>query len=73
MDLQRGVMKTHDEDTKRFFKDSSVICLLSPRYPSNKLGIVKQKASDFGLSAATSALCIVLVPLLQDAANARRN
>nr|CAB3445344.1 unnamed protein product [Digitaria exilis]CAB3445348.1 unnamed protein product [Digitaria exilis]CAB3448606.1 unnamed protein product [Digitaria exilis] len=36
----RGVMRTHDEDTKRFFRDSSVICMLSPRYPSNKLGIV---------------------------------
>ncbi|XP_062217991.1 phospholipase D delta-like isoform X3 [Phragmites australis] len=39
----RGVMQTHDEDTKRFFKHSSVICALSPRYPSSKLSIAKQK------------------------------
>ncbi|CAO2033918.1 unnamed protein product [Urochloa humidicola] len=39
----RGVMGTHDEQTKKFFKHSSVICLLSPRYPNNKLSMVKQK------------------------------
>ncbi|PVH65523.1 hypothetical protein PAHAL_1G015100 [Panicum hallii] len=39
----RGVMHTHDEETKKFFRHSSVICLLSPRYPSSKLGMVKQK------------------------------
>ncbi|CAL5024394.1 unnamed protein product [Urochloa decumbens] len=39
----RGVMGTHDEQTKKFFKHSSVICLLSPRYPSNKLSMFKQK------------------------------
>ncbi|KAI0499932.1 hypothetical protein KFK09_018140 [Dendrobium nobile] len=38
-----GVMQTHDEDTRRFFKHSSVICVLSPRYPSNKLSIFKQQ------------------------------
>jgi len=38
-------MKTRDEETKKFFKHSSVICVLSPRYPSSKLGLVKQKAS----------------------------
>ncbi|RLN09571.1 hypothetical protein C2845_PM11G12650 [Panicum miliaceum] len=27
----RGVMQTHDEETKKFFRHSSVICLLSPR------------------------------------------
>ncbi|CAN6236921.1 unnamed protein product [Urochloa humidicola] len=39
----RGVMGTQDEQTKKFFKHSSVICLLSPRYPSNKLSMFKQK------------------------------
>ncbi|KAL6848534.1 hypothetical protein ACP4OV_021828 [Aristida adscensionis] len=39
----RGVMNTHDEETKKFFRHSSVICMLSPRYPSNKLSMVKQK------------------------------
>lgn len=38
-----GVMQTHDEDTKRYFKHSSVICVLSPRYPSNMLSIFKQQ------------------------------
>uniref|UniRef100_J3L920 phospholipase D n=1 Tax=Oryza brachyantha TaxID=4533 RepID=J3L920_ORYBR len=28
-----GVMQTRDEETKKFFKHSSVICALSPRYP----------------------------------------
>uniref|UniRef100_A0A0A8YKS5 Uncharacterized protein n=1 Tax=Arundo donax TaxID=35708 RepID=A0A0A8YKS5_ARUDO len=40
-----GVMQTHDEETKRFFKHSSVICVLSPRYPSSKMSMVKQQAS----------------------------
>ncbi|KAF5771476.1 putative phospholipase D [Helianthus annuus] len=38
-----GVMQTHDEETKKFFKHSSVHCVLSPRYASNKLSIFKQK------------------------------
>ncbi|KAL7255616.1 hypothetical protein ACSBR1_009701 [Camellia fascicularis] len=38
-----GVMKTHDEDTKKFFKRSSVICVLSPRYASSKLSYIRQK------------------------------
>ncbi|WOL10541.1 hypothetical protein Cni_G19299 [Canna indica] len=27
-----GVMQTHDEETRKFFRYSSVICALSPRY-----------------------------------------
>ncbi|ONK64306.1 uncharacterized protein A4U43_C07F24320 [Asparagus officinalis] len=38
-----GVMATHDEETRKFFKHSSVICVLSPRYASNKLSIFKQR------------------------------
>lgn len=38
-----GVMRTHDEETRKFFKHSSVICVLSPRYASNKLGIIKRQ------------------------------
>lgn len=30
-----GVMQTHDEETRKFFKHSSVNCVLSPRYPSS--------------------------------------
>lgn len=44
-------MQTRDEETKKFFKHSSVICVLSPRYPSSKLGLVKQKASEIVLRA----------------------
>lgn len=38
-----GVMKTHDEETKKFFRHSSVICVLSPRYASSKLSFMKQQ------------------------------
>ncbi|XXG86315.1 hypothetical protein AAC387_Pa11g1234 [Persea americana] len=38
-----GVMATHDEETRKFFKHSSVICILSPRYGSSKLSIFKQQ------------------------------
>ncbi|KAH7513591.1 hypothetical protein JRO89_XSUnG0175200 [Xanthoceras sorbifolium] len=39
-----GVMQTHDEETRKFFKHSSVNCVLAPRYASSKLGIFKQQA-----------------------------
>ncbi|KAH1232068.1 Phospholipase D delta [Glycine max] len=39
-----GVMQTHDEETRKFFKHSSVRCLRSPRYASSKLSIFKQQA-----------------------------
>ncbi|KFK29154.1 hypothetical protein AALP_AA7G096000 [Arabis alpina] len=38
-----GVMQTHDEETRKFFKRSSVSCVLSPRYGSSKLSIFKQQ------------------------------
>ncbi|KAI4327791.1 hypothetical protein L6164_020213 [Bauhinia variegata] len=38
-----GMMQTHDEETKKFFKHSSVTCVLSPRYASSKLSYIKQK------------------------------
>ncbi|XP_027901738.1 phospholipase D delta-like [Vigna unguiculata] len=38
-----GVMQTHDEETRKFFKHSSVRCLLSPRYASSKLSIFRQQ------------------------------
>ncbi|XWS45611.1 hypothetical protein CRYUN_Cryun15aG0151100 [Craigia yunnanensis] len=37
-----GVMQTHDEETFKFFKHSSVTCVLAPRYASSKLGYFKQ-------------------------------
>ena len=42
-------MGTHDEETRKFFKHSSVICVLSPRYASSKLGLFKQQASPSSL------------------------
>lgn len=41
--MQDGVMQTHDEETKKYFKHSSVHCVLAPRYASNKLSIFKQQ------------------------------
>ncbi|XP_031400388.1 phospholipase D delta isoform X1 [Punica granatum] len=38
-----GVMQTHDEETRKFFKHSSVNCVLAPRYASSKIGILKQQ------------------------------
>ncbi|XP_057530323.1 phospholipase D delta isoform X1 [Amaranthus tricolor] len=38
-----GVMQTHDEETRKFFKHSSVTCVLSPRYGSSKLSYFKQQ------------------------------
>ncbi|KAI4331373.1 hypothetical protein MLD38_029564 [Melastoma candidum] len=38
-----GVMQTHDEETRKFFKHSSVNCVLAPRYASSKLGYLKQQ------------------------------
>ncbi|TKY75286.1 Phospholipase D delta [Spatholobus suberectus] len=38
-----GVMQTHDEETRKFFKHSSVRCLLSPRYASSKLSFIRQQ------------------------------
>jgi phospholipase D1/2 len=43
--IQAGVMATHDEETRRFFKHSSVTCVLAPRYASSKLSFLKQQAS----------------------------
>lgn len=45
--MQAGVMGTHDEETRKFFKHSSVICVLSPRYASSKVSIFKQQVSHF--------------------------
>uniref|UniRef100_A0A803MBD7 phospholipase D n=1 Tax=Chenopodium quinoa TaxID=63459 RepID=A0A803MBD7_CHEQI len=41
--VREGVMQTHDEETRKFFKHSSVNCVLSPRYGSSKLGYFKQQ------------------------------
>ncbi|KAG6556491.1 hypothetical protein Mapa_001817 [Marchantia paleacea] len=38
-----GVMGTHDEDTKKFFRHSAVRCVLAPRYGDNKLSWFRQQ------------------------------
>lgn len=38
-----GIMQTHDEETRKFFKHSSVHCVLAPRYASHKLSWFKQR------------------------------
>jgi len=40
-------MLTHDEEVKKFFKHSSVTCVLAPRYGSSKLGYFKQQVNMF--------------------------
>ncbi|XVF59851.1 hypothetical protein PTKIN_Ptkin07bG0308700 [Pterospermum kingtungense] len=41
--FELGLMKTHDEETSKFFKHSSVTCVRASRYASSKLGYFKQK------------------------------
>ena len=44
-DVQEGVMGVHDEETKRFFKNSAVRCKLAPRYADAKLSWFRQQVS----------------------------
>lgn len=41
--MQEGVMGVHDETTKNFFRNSSVRCVLAPRYGSHKLSWFRQQ------------------------------
>ncbi|CAN4125138.1 unnamed protein product [Withania somnifera] len=38
-----GVMQTHDEETRKFFKHSSVHCVLCPRSACSKLSVLKRQ------------------------------
>lgn len=38
-----GLMNTHDEETKRFFKDTGVRCILAPRYGASKTTWFRQR------------------------------
>ena len=40
--FQSGLMGTHDEETREFFRHSHVHCLLAPRHIDNKLSLFKQ-------------------------------
>jgi phospholipase D1/2 len=42
--VQAGMMGTHGEETRKFFKHSSVTCVLAPRHASSKLSFSKQQA-----------------------------
>ncbi|KAJ8768258.1 hypothetical protein K2173_021198 [Erythroxylum novogranatense] len=53
-----GVMQTHDEETKKYFKHSSVHCVLAPRYASNKLSIFKQQV--VGTLFSHHQKCVIL-------------
>ncbi|XP_057493395.1 phospholipase D delta-like [Actinidia eriantha] len=53
-----GFMQTHDEETRKFFRHSSVHCVLCPRYASNKLSIFKQQV--VGTLFSHHQKCVVL-------------
>ncbi|KAL7202210.1 hypothetical protein ACSBR1_033810 [Camellia fascicularis] len=48
-------MQTRDEETRKFFKHSSVSCVLAPQYASSKLSIFKQQV------VTTQTLCSFVV------------
>lgn len=54
--VQAGVMATHDEEAKKFFKHSSVNCVLAPRYASSKLSYFKQQV--YFISQFGNVLCL---------------
>lgn len=41
--MQDGIMQTHDEETRRFFKHSSVQVLLCPRIAGKRHSWIKQR------------------------------
>ncbi|KHN41861.1 Phospholipase D delta [Glycine soja] len=55
-----GVMGTHDEETRKFFKHSSVMCVLSPRYASSKMSFLKQQASVVGTVFTHHQKCVIV-------------
>ncbi|CAI0375338.1 unnamed protein product [Linum tenue] len=55
-----GVMQTHDEETKKFFKHSTVHCVLAPRYPSNKLRYVFGVVQVVGTLFTHHQKCVIL-------------
>jgi hypothetical protein len=50
--MQEGLMHTHDEEARKFFRHSGVHCVLAPRYASNKLSIFKQQVWMFSFLCA---------------------
>ncbi|KAE8709881.1 Phospholipase D delta [Hibiscus syriacus] len=53
-----GVMQTHDEETRRFFKHSSVTCVLSPRYASinSELTLFQREKTYFSVACNPGGL-----------------
>ena len=62
--MQAGVMQTHDEETQKFFKHSSVLCVLSPRYASSNLSIFKQQACFIPWSSNFSSILTHPSPII---------
>lgn len=70
-------MGVHDQDTKKFFKNSGVRCVLAPRYADNKLSWFQQQVhilhptistsltSRGGQSACQSTSCSILCCLIK--------
>ncbi|XP_073003517.1 phospholipase D delta-like [Typha latifolia] len=65
-----GVMHTHDEETRKFFRHSSVNCTLAPRYASNKLSIFKQQV--VGTLFTHHQKCVIVDTHKQDNENNRK-
>lgn len=53
-----GLMETHDEETRKFFKHSSVICVLAARYGSSKISFLKQQI--VGTAFTHHQKCVIL-------------
>lgn len=47
LSMQDGIMQTHDEETRRFFKHSSVQVLLCPRVAGKRHSWIKQRVGFF--------------------------
>ncbi|PWA60945.1 hypothetical protein CTI12_AA381820 [Artemisia annua] len=54
-------MKTHDEETRKFFKHSSVVCVLSPRYGNTKQGHYIKQVIKLCLIINCSALYSIFI------------
>jgi len=60
--VQDGVMNTHDEETKRYFKGTGVRCVLAARYGASKMSWFKQKVFFLLMNLSN----YIIFPVLQD-------
>ena len=47
IEFQEGLMETHDEETKKFFKRSGVCCVLAPRFGATKMSWMRRNVCKF--------------------------